>query len=120
MNATLEAKEVRDFPFFTNIFLLQHCSAVPDLYIRSEEEYRLYTELKRIAHDTSVNDEENDNAYRINDKTIFIDKGAIHVFDEEKPVHSFELTDFSRRPSETFRLIKYAIMGNSGKASDAL
>ncbi len=112
LNAVLEAKEIREFPFLTNLFLLQHCSSLPDLHIRSEEEYRLYTELKRIANDSSVNDEENNNAYRINDKTIVIDNGGILVWNEKKLVDRFELADFSRRPSEMFRMIKYAIMGN--------
>lgn len=119
LNAALEAKEIRDFPFLTNLFLLQHCSSVPDLHIRSEEEYRLYTELKRIAHESSVNDEENDNAYRIKDKTIYIENGNIRIASGKKIVDSFELIDFSKRPSETFRMIKHAIITGSLSEVDA-
>ena len=32
---------------FTNLFLLQHSSQVPELYLNSEAEYRMFYELKR-------------------------------------------------------------------------
>ena len=41
---------------FTNMFLLEHSSEAPELSIRSEAEYRLFTELKRALNDTEIND----------------------------------------------------------------
>ncbi len=110
LNVPLEAKEIREFPFFTNMFLLQHCSSVPDLHIKSDQEYRLYTELKRIAHDASVNEEENDNAYHVNDKIIYIDNGYILVVSGKKIIEKVGLAEFTKRPSESFGVIKKAII----------
>ena len=106
MNVPLVAKEVRDFPFFTNMFLLQHCSEVPDLRIKTAEEYRLYTELKRLSQDAAVNDEENTNGFVYKDKMIVLENGKIQVIDSGRVVEQVELESFSRRPSAVFCRLK--------------
>ncbi len=106
MNVPISAKEIRDFPFFTNMFLLQHCSEVPDLHIRSVEEYRLYTELKRMAQDESINAEESVAGFKYKDKTIMLESGKILIIDSGKIVDQVTLDEFSRKPSMVFRKIK--------------
>ena len=106
MNVPLVAKEIRDFPFFTNMFLLQHCSEVPDLRIKTAEEYRLYTELKRLSQDSSVNDEENINGFMYNDKMIVLENGNIQVIASDRIVEQVTLESFSRKPSAVFGVIK--------------
>lgn len=106
MNVPLAAKEVRDFPFFTNMFLLQHCSEVPDLRIKTAEEYRLYTELKRLSQDATLNDEENVNGFQYNEKTIMLENGKIQVVDDGQVVEQITVDTFARRPSTAFNKLK--------------
>ena len=106
MNVPLVAKEVRDFPFFTNMFLLQHCSEVPDLRIKTAEEYRLYTELKRLSQDSAVNDEENVSGFMYNEKMIVLENGNIQVIASDRIVEQVTLESFSRKPSAVFGVIK--------------
>ena len=110
MNVPLVSKEVRDFPFFTNMFLLQHCSEVPDLKIKTAEEYRLYTELKRLSQDVAVNDEENMNGFVYNGKMIVLENRKIQVIDSGRVVEQVELESFSRRPSAVFCWLKEKII----------
>ena len=106
MNVPLVAKEVRDVPFFTNMFLLQHCSEVPNLRIKTAEEYRLYTELKRLSQDSAVNDEENTNGFMYNDKMIVLENGNIQVIASDRIMEQVTLESFSRKPSAVFSVIK--------------
>lgn len=109
MNVPLAAKEVRDFPFFTNMFLLQHCSEVPDLRIKTAEEYRLYTELKRLSQDATLNDEENVNGFQYNEKTIMLENGKIQVVDAGQVVEQITVDTFARKPSAAFEVLKRKI-----------
>ena len=105
LNVPLVAKEVRDFPFFTNIFLLQHCSDVPDLHICSEEEYRLYTELRRLANDTSINENDAEPGFKLEDKTVLMENGKIVVLKNGTKVEQISIESFARKPRESTRKI---------------
>lgn len=106
MNVPLAAKEIREFPFFTNMFLLQHCSDVPDLHIQSEEEYRIYTELKRLAQDEAINEDEGVNGFKYNGKTVLLENGKIQVVDAGNIVEQVEVESFARRPRAVFSRVK--------------
>lgn len=106
MNVPLVAKEVRDFPFFTNMFLLQHCSEVPDLRIKTAEEYRLYTELKRLSQDSGISDEENGSGFKYNDKMVVLENGVIQVLDSGGIVEQVTVESFARKPSAVFSKLK--------------
>ena len=106
MNVPLAAKEVRDFPFFTNMFLLQHCLEVPELRIKTAEEFRLFTELKRLSQDSAVNDEENTNGFMYNDKMILLENGNIQVIASDRIIEQVALELFSRKPSAIFSQLK--------------
>lgn len=105
LNIPLTAKEVRDFPFFTNMFLLQHCPDVPDLHIGSEEEYRLYTEVRRLANDTSVNETDAEPGFKYDDKTIIMENGDIVVLKDGTKIEQISIESFIRKPRESMRMI---------------
>lgn len=105
LNIPLVAKEVRDFPFFTNMFLLQHCPDVPDLHISSEEEYRLYTEVRRLANDASVNETDAEPGFKYDDKTIIMENGDIVVLKDGTKVEQISIETFMRKPRESMRVI---------------
>ena len=106
MNVPLVAKEVRGFPFFTNMFLLQHCLEVPDLKIKTAEEYRLYTELKRLSQNVTLNDEENVNGFQYNGKNIILKNGEIQVVDLGQVIEHVTVDMFVRNPSTAFNQLK--------------
>lgn len=103
LNIPLAAKEIRDFPFFTNMFLLQHCSDVPDLHISSEEEYRLYTELRRLANDVSINETDAEAGFKYIDRTVMMENGNIVVAKDGRIIDQISVETFIRKPRETIR-----------------
>ena len=105
LNIPLTAKEVRDFPFFTNMFLLQHCPDVPDLHISSEEEYRLYTEVRRLANDASVNENDAAPGFKYDDKTIIMENGDIVVLKDGIKIEQISIETFMKKPRESMRMI---------------
>lgn len=105
LNIPLVAKEVRDFPFFTNMFLLQHCPDVPDLHISSEEEYRLYIEVRRLANDASVNETDAEPGFKYDDKTIIMENGDIVVLKDGTKIEQISIETFMRKPRESMRMI---------------
>ena len=55
----IEPKEFAYVSRFINLCLLEHSTEYPELFLRSEEEYRLYSEWKRIVRSTEINGENN-------------------------------------------------------------
>lgn len=90
----------------TNMFLLEHSETVSELQFKNEEEYRFYSELKRTADKAEIRDgRENIGFYHGNSKFVF-ERGEILVFRDGKIVERIKLTEFARRPSQTFRLLR--------------
>jgi len=97
------AKEMGFVRSFTNLFLLEHSAEVPELWIRSEEEYRLYSELKRAINDTTINDEDNNLGFTFGKHTLMFDDGQILVSKEGHIFAKYAISDFSRSPNAVFR-----------------
>ena len=91
---------------FTNMFLLEHSSEAPELGIRSEAEYRLFSELKRALNSTEINDDGTDIGFVFGDATVVFEDGKIHVYRDKKVTAEYEIQDFSRSPNAVFRIIK--------------
>lgn len=105
LNVPLIAKEVKEFPFFTNIFLLQHCFNVCDLHISSEAEYRLYTELRRMTNDTSINESDIETGFKYRDRIITMENGSIWVKKDSKVINKISIEKFMRKPRETMKIL---------------
>lgn len=105
LTIALAAKEIREFPFFSNIFLLQHCLDVPDLLIRSEEEYRLYTELRRLANDDFINELDAKLGFKYKDKTMLVDNGNIIVVKDGIKMGQVSLETFMRKPRLSMKML---------------
>ncbi len=88
---------------FTNMFLLEHSAEAPELGIRSEEEYRLFSELKRALNSTEINDDGSDIGFVFGDATIIFEDGKIHVYRNKKIVAEYDIQEFSRFPNAVFR-----------------
>lgn len=96
-------------PEYTNRFLLEHSTQFPELKLRSEEEFRLYMELKRALNSTEINDEDKDIGFRFNDSLIIFEGGNICVYQDKKCRLKYTASEFGRRPNAVFRSIQAGI-----------
>ena len=103
MSKPIAPKELGFVKCFTNLFLLEHSADVPELLIRTEEEYRLYAELKRAISDTTINDEDNNLGFVFGDFMLSFDDGKISVSKDKSVFAQYEISDFSRSPNAVFR-----------------
>lgn len=103
LSKPITAKEMTFVRSFTNLFLIEHSAEMPELWIRSEEEYRLYSELKRAINDTAINDEDNNLGFNFGSFTLMFDGGQILLSKNGHVFSKYEISDFSRRPNTVFR-----------------
>ncbi|NCB24903.1 MAG: DUF2357 domain-containing protein [Bacteroidia bacterium] len=107
LSKPIQAKEAGlKVRLFTNTFLLYHSTEVPELSIRSEAEYRLFSELQRLTNNTSINDEDNNLGFIFNESLISFENGKIHVYDDGRIKSEYSIDDFLRRPTSIFRRIR--------------
>ena len=91
---------------FTNMFLLEHSTEAPELSIRSEAEYRLFSELKRALNNTEINDNGKDIGFVFGDATIIFEDGKIHAMRDNKICVEYGIQEFCRNPNAVFKNIK--------------
>ena len=103
LSRPIAAKEMGFVRSFTNLFLLEHSAEVPELWIHSEAEYRLYSELKRAVNDTAINDEDNNLGFNFGNFTLTFDDGQILVSKDRHVFAKYAISDFSRSPNAVFR-----------------
>ncbi|MCR5090778.1 MAG: restriction endonuclease-like protein [Oscillospiraceae bacterium] len=94
---------------FTNMFLLKHSSEAPELGIRSEAEYRLFSELKRALNSTEINDDGTDIGFVFGDAMIAFEDGKIRVYRDKRVSAEYEIQDFTRAPNAVFRSLQQSL-----------
>lgn len=80
---------------FTNMFLLENVEYVPELLLRSEEEYRFYKELKR-GTGSALEDNESSAEFELGEIKALFDEGQIQIFKDDKAVGNCRVAEFSR------------------------
>lgn len=90
---------------FTNLFLLENAEFVPELLLRSEEEYRFYSELKRRTG-MALEHSQATAGFELGGIRALFDDGKIQLFREEKMVCTCPIAEFSRHPGATFRMLQ--------------
>jgi hypothetical protein len=106
LNKPIAPKEIPFVNIYTNLFLLQHSTVIPELQLRSEEEYRLNLELKRAANDTVINEDSVDISFRFKNSLITFDAGNICVHKNNKICARYKVSDFLSKPGSIFRMIR--------------
>ena len=92
---------------YTNTFLLENVEFVPELLLRSEEEYRFYMELKRRTGKALEGDSaDNEQGFEIGNIKVVFEDGKIVVIREGKAVAECGINEFSRHPNSSFRRIE--------------
>lgn len=92
-------------------FLLHNSKSTFELFnIRSETDYRLVYELRRIQENLRVQDNAKELFVRINDSvSVFNDESYIRVYDSGKEILRRPTRDFRKAPSIVFESIKNCI-----------
>lgn len=103
LDRPIEVKERGSVSFFTNMFLLRHSAQVPELMIKTEEEYRFLTELKRRTDAAVINEEDSSGGFSVGTSKVAFEDGQIMLIKDGKIVGRVEVSEFSRTPNAVFR-----------------
>lgn len=106
LDQVIAPKELGFVRYFTNLFLLKHSTEVPELWIKSEEEYRLYYELKRSLTNIAINDEDDSLGFSFDGFNLYFDNGKILVSKDGRVCSQYDMDEFSKRPNAVFRLMR--------------
>lgn len=107
----IKPKELGFVKLLTNRFLLEHSSEIPELNLRTEEEYRLYYELKRALNNTEINDSNSDIRFQYENAIVAFEDGNINIYKNNKLIEQKTVESFSRSPNAVFRLLQKSIVG---------
>lgn len=91
------------------MFLLQHSEYIPELLIESEEKYRFYAELKRSVKHAEINKDADNIGFEYGDVHFIFTDGNILAIKEGRIVEKRAISDFARRPADTYRRLRMAI-----------
>lgn len=99
-------------PRYSNSFLLHNSKSTFELFnIRSEADYRLVYELRRIQENLRVQDNPKGLFVKINDSvSVYNDDSYIRVYDSGKEKLRRPASDFRKSPSVVFECIKNCIV----------
>lgn len=90
---------------YTNRYLLENATHVPELYIKTEEEYRLYYELKRITDITIQEQNSEVQGFLFEGNSVVIRDGKIHLFAGDGRELEIGVAEFRKRPREVMAQI---------------
>ena len=94
---------------YTNYFLLSNSSTYSELLLKSEADYRFFTELKRRTDEAVIEQSDEATAFEFGSAKVLFDRSNICVFVGDKQVDMCTVQEFSKHPNATFRrLQKYA------------
>lgn len=103
LSQPIQPKEV-NFPVeYTNMFLLKHSAYAHELLLRSEEEYRFYTELRRRTEAKVINNEGAFSAFEFEGAKVIFNNGEIIVVKDDAIVNRSTIKEFARKPNAVFR-----------------
>ena len=104
LDRKIEAKEYGiQLISFTNGFLLRHSTQVPELFLKTEEEFRFLTELKRVAGDASRINDETVTGFEFGDYRVIFENGMIKLYKQSVMLDHCEINRFIQRPNASFR-----------------
>lgn len=95
-------------PRFTNMFLLKNCCKTFELFnIRTAEDFRLVSELRRIQKNIQIQDNPKELFVKFNDSiSVYNDENYIYVYVDGKSKLKRSTKLFSEYPSMVFREIR--------------
>lgn len=103
LNRPIAARESCFVRGFTNLFLLEHSAETPQLWLRTEEEYRLYLGLQQALADASINEEDNGLGFIFRGFAVSFGGGKIVVSDKGRVFAQYEIDDFLQNAEGVFQ-----------------
>jgi len=91
---------------YTNRFLLGTAKTYPELRLRSEAEYRFYTELKRRTDADIREDRDGAIVFEAGDTRAMLKDGSIYILRNGTIAAERRIADFAKRPGSVFRGIR--------------
>ena len=94
---------------YTNFFLLSESTSYSELMLRTEADYRYFTELKRRTDQVIIEGADEETIFEVENIRTLIRKDGIYVVQDGKILKVCTLQEFSKHPNTTFRrLHKFA------------
>ena len=90
---------------YTNLFLLEHSSAYPELHFRNEAEYRLFSEMKRRAEKITFDKEESVNGFEVDGIRVVFGEDKILFCRDSRIIDECRLDEFKRKPGMEYRKV---------------
>lgn len=103
LNRPIAARESCFVKGLTSRFQLEHSAETPELWLRSQEEYRLCLNLRQALADTSINEADNDLGFAFRDFAVRFEGGKILVSDKGWVFAQYETADFLQNAEGVFR-----------------
>ena len=91
---------------YTNYFLLSNSSSYSELLLKSEADYRFFTELKRRTDEAVIKQSDESTAFEFGAAKVLFNRSNIHVYVDDKQVDKCTVQEFSRHPNATFRRLQ--------------
>ena len=91
---------------YTNYFLLSNSSSYSELLLKSEADYRFFTELKRRTDEAVIELSDESTAFEFGAAKVLFNRSNIHVYVDDKQVDKCTVQEFSRHPNATFRRLQ--------------
>ena len=98
---------------YTNYFLLSGCSTYSELMLRTEADYRFFTELKRRTDKIIIEGSDEETAFDVGNSRILFRKDGIYVFSSDRIIETCTLQEFIRHPNATFRRLQKLVESQS-------
>ena len=103
LNRPIAARESCFVKGLTSRFQLEHSAETPELWLRSQEEYRLCLNLRQALADTSINEVDNDLGFAFRDFAVRFEGGKILVSDKGWVFAQYETADFLQNAEGVLR-----------------
>ena len=103
LNRPIAARESCFVKGLTSRFQLEHSAETPELWLRSQEEYRLCLNLRQALADTSINEADNDLGFAFRDFAVRFEGGKILVSDKGWIFAQYETADFLQNAEGVLR-----------------
>ncbi len=99
----IEPKERWQSTILMNLFLLEHSSQIPELFLQSEAEYRFFTELKRRTEASVINENAETPGFAFGENRVVFENGEIQIRLKNETLGTCAVSAFARRPNAEFR-----------------
>lgn len=91
---------------YTNYFLLTHSETYSELHLHSAAKYRFFSELKRQAKETVIQEVDGTSGFELDDTRVLFSDNRIQVTRDKQQVVECTVAEFSSHPNVVFRRIQ--------------